>query len=108
MRRAITLSDNPGAPYIVAECDDKGWNGFHVPHLTATELADHFAALQANDPNGDWDLYHVLTDAEEGIIAHDNLSDEDDMWAYDETGRAWVDGLVWSTATDDNGEEVAP
>ena len=53
--RAITLSDMEGAPYIVAQCDAKGWNGFHVPLLSMGELAAHFAALQRNDPNGTWD-----------------------------------------------------
>lgn len=108
MRRAITLGDSWGGPYIVADCHPRGWNGWHMPYLTADELADHIYAWKMHDPNGEWSGIHVMTDAPEGIIMHIDETDEDDMWEYDEdTGRTYVDGLCWSTARDENGDEIA-
>lgn len=108
-RRQITLSESPNAPTLEALCDDLGWNGSHVPLLTAQELADHIAALAANDPNGTWSALVVSTlpgvfvkmwDRDEDPEAEDAY-----VWSVDSaTGRAPIDGLTWFDPTTD--EEV--
>lgn len=104
-RRAITLSNDPeGGPYFWADCNDKGWNGYHVPHITAEELADHVYAHKINDPDGTWDDVEVLTGVGEGIVMR--TEGGDDLWDYDESGRAWVDGLTWVTARDEAGNDI--
>jgi len=101
--RTITLADSENAPTITATCNDTGWNGFHVPHLSFEELRAHYAALAANDSNGTWDEVGVeelspeeSTTAHGVIVMWDDLQDDHMSWELDETGRAWIDGLVWS------------
>lgn len=105
MRRRITLSDSENAPTITAECDDKGWNGFHVPYLTAEEFTAHYRALQTNDPNADWDLIHVeyvgpieSTTPHGVIVMWDEIEgrEESMSWECRADGRAPIDGLCWS------------
>ncbi|HUG50153.1 MAG TPA: hypothetical protein VLZ78_04070 [Terrimesophilobacter sp.] len=102
--RTITLADSENAPTITATCNDTGWNGFHVPLLTADEYRAHIAALAANDPNGEWDLISIM-ETDEGVIMHSCLECDpidgcdhttDDLWLFEPgTDRAWLDGLVW-------------
>ena len=112
--RAITLSDMEGAPYIVAQCDAKGWNGFHVPLLSMGELAAHFAALQRNDPNGTWDEVRFGT-VDGDVVMWDPTNGETMADGYRWTvirsgvnaGRAPIDGLVWTDATDEQGNTIS-
>lgn len=105
MERRITLSDSEDAPTLLAECDDKGWNGFHVPHLTAADLRRHYADLQRNDPNASWDqvkAYHLTgpaTGTRYGVVVISSTGDYESEDRYEcdtPDGRAWIDGLCWS------------
>lgn len=96
----VTLADDddPARPHFVATCHPRGWNGFHMPLLTASQLAKHLADIVAWRPDYFDGATPEVMDTEEGIIVrwgHPQM--EDDMWPYGYDGRAWVDGLVWGT-----------
>ncbi|GAB3081156.1 hypothetical protein GCM10027053_52180 [Intrasporangium mesophilum] len=108
--RVITLSEVADPPVLTAECTDTGWNGFHVPALSAAELAAHFAACAAVQPDG-WEWCYVdevgdnirlhtcesagcITPDLKHAVTHDHS--EDTLWPIElPERRAWIDGLVW-------------
>jgi hypothetical protein len=116
-RLAITLGDFDGAPYIIADCDLKGWNGYHVPRITGPILAAHLGALEAAEPGTGWDA--IVTTSDTGFIVHNcamagcpgdgtHHNDEDDVVLTDDDGYAWLDGYVWTTARDADGVDITP
>lgn len=98
MIRVIML-EGTGVP-IEAECDDRGWNGFHVPTMHAEELQAYWWRCEVNDRNGEYDatMPYVLPDGRLVIPAVD--ADRDDLdhatiYRPDQDGRYSLSGLVW-------------
>lgn len=105
------MLEGTGVP-IEAECNDTGWNGFHVPTLTCEEFNDYLAACKANDRNGEWDerAYEAMTPGpfatRELRLPYWDAPEDPDMdmvWPHAEdimTSNGYrsgyeIDGLVW-------------
>lgn len=88
----------------VVACNDEGWNGFHVPLMTAQAFNNYMQACQENDPNGEyWEhafvegdtlrlpFWEAPEDREQDMVwpkvGHDTMGH--DVYAID--GMVWVD-----------------
>lgn len=102
--RLLSLFEEEG-PSILAPTTPTGWNGFHVPVLTAPELIAYWRACAQADPNGVWAETMPYVD-DRGVLvipAHDaNPGDLDAAFQYAPSavnGRGEhvfvVDGLCW-------------
>ena len=94
-----------------------GWNGFHVPILTADELIGYWAACEANDHgNGEW-WARPFADAEGMLRLPHTEADVDDrsedtVWEPCGSRRVGagntfvptyaVDGLLWVDYSQDD------
>jgi hypothetical protein len=53
--RRLTMFEEPeGAPFVLAYCEPRFWDGFYVPVLSLQLLAFHWGQCAATDPNGEW------------------------------------------------------
>ena len=105
----VIMLDGTHVP-LRAVCTEEGWNGFHVPILTAGELVAYWHACRANDPNGEWTDVPFEDGETLRLPSWESPEDrsEDTTWSPCGTRRVvWaggpatfenvyrVDGLVW-------------
>ena len=53
-RRLTMFEDTEDAPFVLAYCEPRFWEGFYVPRLSLQMLAFHWGQCFATDMNGTW------------------------------------------------------
>jgi hypothetical protein len=53
-RRLTLFDETEAAPFVLAYCEPRFWEGFYVPRMSLALLAFYWGQCWATDPNGTW------------------------------------------------------